>query len=371
MKRIILNFMAGSLVALAAVFAGCQGEFDGGSGKGVATGTQISEAKKFFAEAYAKQTEGIVILSGFVKSTFDPGEFTPLWENTTSSSDAVAEHLLVPIIADYSYEGSFFINPGTTDTLNYITSVFQKLAIITDKASGDMEGYVVSIVPSKAYWDKHGLIVGDRFSHFGSDFDGMVFYTSLNGLDIVKLEKYTKGKLTKTIHADLTRTNVRGRYEELYSTSGLLGVARSLRIGTRSGENATFAFGFSSSMPMQGTANGCAVTVGYWAYSQYGNPGSFSDYTTGWEYFYENGIQPGTEFEGFLGYQFDYTNFSAGTLKSTIDSGRIIIAALEDHVVAIVGYKGSSVIYLDPADGGMYASNSLVIYEGYVINGLN
>ena len=128
-----------------------------------------------------------------------PGDFTPIWDKANESADSLIECVDVPICAQFLYRGTFVSKEPSKkgETERYATDIFQKLLVVYDKRSRLTGCFIINLIPTKQYYNKHKNDVALRFANCENDFCGIVLYSYLKDNSTVRINVLRDGKAVK------------------------------------------------------------------------------------------------------------------------------------------------------------------------------
>lgn len=198
-NRCIVFLLVGIMIPI--IFLACKDDlfFPQEETEGVPNTTlTIRKARRIFEQFVS--SDSLVLKKSLVeKPGLFPGDFTPIWDKASESADSLIECVDVPISAQFLYRGTF--NSGKLskkgDTERYATDIFQKLLVVYDKRSRLTGCFIINLIPTKQYYNKHKNDIPLRFANCENDFCGIVLYSYLKDNSTVRINVLRDGKAVK------------------------------------------------------------------------------------------------------------------------------------------------------------------------------
>lgn len=158
----------------------------------------IRKARQIFEQFVS--SDSLVLKKSLVeKPGLFPGDFTPIWDKASESADSLIECVDVPICAQFLYRGTFVSKEPSKkgETERYATDIFQKLLVVYDKRSRLTGCFIINLIPTKQYYNKHKNDIALRFANCENDFCGIVLYSYLKDNSTVRINVLRDGKAVK------------------------------------------------------------------------------------------------------------------------------------------------------------------------------
>lgn len=158
----------------------------------------IRKAREIF-EQFVSSDSLVLKKSRVEKPGLCPGDFTPIWDKANESADSLIECVDVPICAQFLYRGTFVSKEPSKkgETERYVTDIFQKLLVVYDKRSRLTGCFIINLIPTKQYYNKHKNDIALRFANCENDFCGIVLYSYLKDNSTVRINVLRDGKAVK------------------------------------------------------------------------------------------------------------------------------------------------------------------------------
>ncbi|TWV15539.1 hypothetical protein FQ707_00680 [Bacteroidaceae bacterium HV4-6-C5C] len=129
-----------------------------------------------------------------------PGNIVPEWDKVKVTTQSGTICVNVPFIAQITYEGSFFVQDGNTDSPSpketYYTALYQRLIVVKDITQNKISCYIATMIPDKknatmdAFKIDKMFYSGDLYTHFS----GTVIYSTVGTNYTIVVEKYNNGE---------------------------------------------------------------------------------------------------------------------------------------------------------------------------------
>lgn len=116
----------------------------------------VRKAREIF-EQFVSSDSLVLKKSRVEKPGLCPGDFTPIWDKANESADSLIECVDVPISTQFLYRGTFVSKEPSKkgETERYATDIFQKLLVVYDKRSRLTGCFIINLIPTKQYYNKH------------------------------------------------------------------------------------------------------------------------------------------------------------------------------------------------------------------------
>ncbi len=189
----------------------------------------VQEAKEFFANSYSAYTRsGGKEFSGYY---LNPGDVTPMWENSIISKDAERVNVDVPIISQKRFRiMRSEIRNGQAQAYN--AAVTQRIVVSKNVNSGKMSQYLMTFIPDKKFMVKNkGSVKANVTSLQKNYFSGMIIYSVYQINYPFKVEKYEDGNKVCSINMPIEVGLVGSKFEKIF---GSMKVGKSYVVQTRS-----------------------------------------------------------------------------------------------------------------------------------------
>ena len=198
-NRCIVFSLAGLIIPI--IFLACKDDlfFPQEQSEGVPNSSlTVRKAREIF-EQFVSSDSLVLKKSRVEKPGLCPGDFTPIWDKANESADSLIECVDVPISAQFLYRGTFVSKEPSKkgETERYATDIFQKLLVVYDKRSRLTGCFIINLIPTKQYYNKHKNDVALRFANCENDFCGIVLYSYLKDNSTVRINVLRDGKAVK------------------------------------------------------------------------------------------------------------------------------------------------------------------------------
>lgn len=203
------------LFSLCALFS-CTEKYDineASSTNDAQTSLIIQEAKEFFANNYSASMRS----GGTTDSNkyLNPGDFTPMWENSMVSQNAEYINVDVPIISQNRFRVlRSEISNGQAQA--YKVAVTQRLVISKDIESGKQLSYLMNFIPDRKYYAQNKGNVGNHVTSLGKKgFSGLIVYALCPRNYPFKIEN-CKDKNSTAVTMPLKKGIVGEKFEKMF-----------------------------------------------------------------------------------------------------------------------------------------------------------
>lgn len=198
-NRCIVFSLVGLIIPI--IFLACKDDlfFPQEQSEGVPNSSlTVRKAREIF-EQFVSSDSLVLKKSRVEKPGLCPGDFTPIWDKANESADSLIECVDVPICAQFLYRGTFVSKEPSKkgETERYATDIFQKLLVVYDKRSRLTGCFIINLIPTKQYYNKHKNDVALRFANCENDFCGIVLYSYLKDNSTVRINVLRDGKVVK------------------------------------------------------------------------------------------------------------------------------------------------------------------------------
>ena len=198
-NRCIVFSLVGLIIPI--IFLACKDDlfFPQEQSEGVPNSSlTVRKAREIF-EQFVSSDSLVLKKSRVEKPGLCPGDFTPIWDKANESADSLIECVDVPICAQFLYRGTFVSKEPSKkgETERYATDIFQKLLVVYDKRSRLTGCFIINLIPTKQYYNKHKNDVALRFANCENDFCGIVLYSYLKDNSTVRINVLRDGKAVK------------------------------------------------------------------------------------------------------------------------------------------------------------------------------
>ena len=198
-NRCIVFSLVGLIIPI--IFLACKDDlfFPQEQSEGVPNSSlTVRKAREIF-EQFVSSDSLVLKKSRVEKPGLCPGDFTPIWDKANESADSLIECVDVPISAQFLYRGTFVSKEPSKkgETERYATDIFQKLLVVYDKRSRLTGCFIINLIPTKQYYNKHKNDVALRFANCENDFCGIVLYSYLKDNSTVRINVLRDGKAVK------------------------------------------------------------------------------------------------------------------------------------------------------------------------------
>lgn len=175
----------------------------------------VQEAKEFFANSYSAYT-----YSGGktdVNKYLNPGDFTPMWENSIVSQNAEYVNVDVPIISQNRFRVlRSEIRNGQAQA--YKVAVTQRLVVSKNIESGKQLLYIMNFIPDRSSYVKNKGNIGNDVTSLGMDgFSGLIVYSLCPMNYPFKIESY-KDKNRTAVTMPLKKGIVGEKFKEIFGS---------------------------------------------------------------------------------------------------------------------------------------------------------
>lgn len=175
----------------------------------------VQEAKEFFANSYSAYT-----YSGGktdVNKYLNPGDFTPMWENSIVSQNAEYVNVDVPIISQNRFRVlRSEIRNGQAQA--YKVTVTQRLVVSKNIESGKQLLYIMNFIPDRSSYVKNKGNIGNDVTSLGMDgFSGLIVYSLCPMNYPFKIESY-KDKNRTAVTMPLKKGIVGEKFKEIFGS---------------------------------------------------------------------------------------------------------------------------------------------------------
>lgn len=200
----------------------------------------IAAAKTFFEASVATTRTTFADDPGIT-----PGEFAPKWEQAKYTADTLIESVDVPIITGCSYRMTFTIrNEESGKRSTYSLPIYQKLIVVRNSRSDEMECFIMNLIPDKEYLIKNrSALLKKVFNGNFADYSGIVLYSQLKGNRTVRVDRYYAGRKIQTASVfdeALSLEQVQNRMQTLIQNAS---AKKTIRAVTRSESGGGFEGG--------------------------------------------------------------------------------------------------------------------------------
>ena len=200
----------------------------------------IAAAKTFFEASVATTRTTFADDPGIT-----PGEFAPKWEQAKYTADTLIESVDVPIITGCSYRMTFTIrNEESGKRSTYSLPIYQKLIVVRNSRSDEMECFIMNLIPDKEYLIKNrSALLKKVFNGNFADYSGIVLYSQLKGNQTVRVDRYYAGRKIQTASVfdeALSLEQVQNRMQTLIQNAS---AKKTIRAVTRSESGGGFEGG--------------------------------------------------------------------------------------------------------------------------------
>ena len=198
-NRCIVFSLVGLIIPI--IFLACKDDlfFPQEQSEGVPNSSlTVRKAREIF-EQFVSSDSLVLKKSRVEKPGLCPGDFTPIWDKANESADSLIECVDVPISTQFLYRGTFVSKEPSKkgETERYATDIFQKLLVVYDKRSRLTGCFIINLIPTKQYYNKHKNDIALRFANCENDFCGIVLYSYLKDNSTVRINVLRDGKAVK------------------------------------------------------------------------------------------------------------------------------------------------------------------------------
>lgn len=225
------------VLAVIGITYSCVGYNDSGIDTESANSNVISlkEAKAYFEETMQKVPMERTIGT---PSSLIPKEFTPIWEEATSSTLGNLSCLNIPIQRSIRYKAKYIDNLGMAKK-GEIVNVYQKLIIVKDIRNQTVGQYLLSLIPDKRYETKFKQSIEKKFISCGekNGFSGIAIYSIPQFKATFKVEIYADGKIVRGVRLKGTEDMMKRQLKIMKSILSKVSVKGKSSIMSRSWED--------------------------------------------------------------------------------------------------------------------------------------
>lgn len=202
----------------------------------------LQEAKNFFLQ----QSEVNLMTSRSLNDkTITPGDFIPKWEIAVGSSKDGIACYNIPITPTHKYKAIYADERNGIPSVGKV-NVYQKLVIIKDINSKKMAQYILTLIPSKTYENKHSHDICNTFINCAGkgEFTGIAIYSHVYSNLTARVSQYKNGIKTDGVFLlnATSKADFISKYEQARMLVSAVTVQRKNTVLTRGEDDYDFTY---------------------------------------------------------------------------------------------------------------------------------